>query len=178
MDALAALDGDRGLPGLARALSSPSDRVRYQSLRSLGGRYHPDLAKTLLEVLEDPRRVHRLLALRVLEQSDEPSVAQGVIEAVKGAEFLERDPEEQARWLTCLAAFPEDEEIGALSHLLGLRSAIRKAVARLQLLVVEQLAKREHPRARQALVDARGRWQLARVVRKAIASALEKQGTP
>ncbi len=173
VQALADLDGDRGLPGLAKALSLPSDRVRYQALRSLGGRYHPDLAPTLLEVLEDPRRVHRLLALRVLEQSDDPRVLHGVIATVKQAEFLERDPEEQATWIRSLAAFPGEDAIGAFAHLMGLTSAVRKATTRLQLVVVEHLAKMEQPRARQVLVDNKGRWQLARSVRKAIAKSLE-----
>jgi len=176
VQALAALDGERGLPGLAKAMSSTSDRVRYQALRSLEGRYHPSLAEALSDTLEDPRRVQRLLALRMLEQADDPEITRAVIDIVKREDFLERDPEERATWLRSLTNLPADQSIDALAHLLGLRSAIRKKVAELQLVVVEQLAHMEQPRARQLLTDSKGRWQLARAVRKAIAQVLDEGG--
>lgn len=177
VDALAALTDDRGLPGLAKAMTSTSDRVRYQALRALGGRYHHSLAATLVGILEDARRVHRLLALKILEKSDELRVLRGITAAMKSPTFLERDPEEQAAWLRSLATFADAEGVETLGHLLGLRSAARKSVARLQLLVVEALAASENPGARKLLADAKGRWQLGRSVRKAIAEALAESTT-
>jgi len=176
VEALAALPADVGVPGLGKALSSPADRVRYQALRSLGGRYHPDLAAPMLEVLNDPRRVHRLLALKTLEQSDEIHVIHGVVDAVKRDDFLDRDPEEQGKWLACLAAFPEGEVYEVLGQLLGLRSAMRKSISTLQLQVVDRLAQMEHPVARRLLSESKGRWHLAGAVRKAIAAAIEGGG--
>jgi hypothetical protein len=177
VQALATIDGDRGLPGLAKAMGSSMDRVRYQALRALGGRYHPDLAVALVDILEDSRRVHRLLALRLLQKSGDPQTARSIVEIVKRPDFLDRDPEEKKTWLGTLASFPESDTFAAFEALLSMRSAIRKTVAELQLVAVEQLGRMKHPQARRLLVDSKGSWQLARSVRKAIAKALEEGGT-
>ena len=176
VEALRALSGERGLPGLEKALRSRFDRVRYQALRALEGQNHPSLFATLVEVLDDPRRVHRLQALRMLGTSAEPIVVQAVADRVQRPEFLERDPAEQTTWLRSLAGFPDEETIEAYRHLLGLRSLARKPVTDMQLQVVEHLAKMQFPGGRQLLSGAKGGWQLARSVRKAIATAL-KGGT-
>jgi len=177
VSALAALGRERALPGLAKAMNSSSDRVRYQALRSLDGQYHPDMAEALMAALDDPRRVQRLLALRVLEQCDEQRVAAAVTEIVMRSDFLERDPEERGKWMHALGSFPATETLAAFAHLLGLRSALRKDVAQLQLLAIAGLQATPQPRARQLLADSKGNWQLARAVRKAIAAALEGSGT-
>ena len=176
VDALASLDNDRGIEGLALALESSVDRVRYQALRALAGRARPEVIPALVGILGDPRRVHRLLALHMLGDSGDAAAVLGITTRMGQPEFLERDPEEQATWLRSLASLPSAQSVPVLEKLLGERSAARKGIAQLQLLVVEQLGSSDAPRARAILTEMKGRWQLARAVRKAIAAALTDGG--
>jgi HEAT repeat protein len=178
VEALAALDGERRVTGLAKALASPRDRVRYQALRALAGESHPGLTAALVALLEDPRRVHRLLALRMLADLASSPARRGIVQALGMEEFLDRDREEQATWLRALVDFPDQERLPVFAGLLGQRSAARKAIAQLQLLVVEQLSVPDQPQARQLLAEHKGRWQLARAVRKAIAATLAGGAAP
>lgn len=175
---LAKIGSPPAIQALAAALGYTSTAVRRGALRAMVGHYPETARVSLARALGDPDRECRMLALRILRESQDRRIAGNILSRIQDATFSGRDEEEQTAFLGALASFHDPRTVAYFSSLLNEMKLSRgpSGQARL-LLAVEALAGIEGEEARKALNRGAGRWSLPRAVKKAARAALARSGS-
>lgn len=177
IDALIGFGTEEATLAITQALGYTSTRIRRKALSSLVGRYPAEARVSLARALGDPDRENRLLALRVLSESDDRRAAGNILSRMEDSTFAQRDEEEQTEFIKALTRFKDPRTVPYFSSVLAGVSLSRttKAVQR-QLLAVEALASIPGPEARDALTRSSKKWGLPRDVKAAAKQALSRSG--
>ncbi len=173
VSALSTSRGPRAAVALGKALPSQSESVRRAALVALRGRYDDELRQPLGRALRDPVREHRLMAVEILAQAQDPRVVASFLSAVQESVFLERDEGEQGAFFGAIALFRDPRTLSYFEHVLSERNLTRKksSLSR-QLLAVRALSAMGTPQARVTLAKAGRKWFHPPEIKEAVEAAL------
>ncbi|MCP4871091.1 MAG: hypothetical protein GY898_20480 [Proteobacteria bacterium] len=178
IDALMGFGTEEATIAITQALGYTSTRVRRKALSSLVGHYPAEARVTLARALGDPDRENRLLALKVLSESEDRRAAGNILNRMEDSTFAQRDEAEQTEFIKALTRFKDPRTVPYFASVLAGVSLARtgKSLQR-QLLAVEALAAIPGEEARAALTRSAKKWGLPKDVKKAAKLALSRMGS-
>ena len=173
ISALGKIASERAIAALYKSLGNPLTSVRTAALKAINGVYIASERKALGKVLKDPDVENRMLALQILNSTQDRSIGPTLLGIMQGGEFFKRGDEEQELFFDMLSKYPSPSVFSFLNGILSERNLSRsKSVTDRQLSVVSTYKKMDSPDAQPMLQKALKNWFLAGDVKSAIKEAL------
>lgn len=173
--ALGKIGTPRAVKAISEALGNHLTAVRRSALEAMLGRYDPGARVALGRVLKDPNRDNRLLALQILEQSEDRRLGGALLSALQDSNFTNKDEAEQTAFFKALAAFQDARTLRYLGGVLQQKNLTRsRMVTDQQLLAIQAIGAMSVPEAREILERASASWYLSANIKQAAQAVLSR----